>query len=76
MAELINLRTARKRAKRREDESRAAGNRLAHGQAKSQRQTAAARREKAGRILDGHRIDRGGVDEFASGQTLDRDRRS
>jgi len=75
MAELVNLRTARKRAKRREEESRAAGNRLAHGQAKSRRKSEAAEREKARRNLDGHRIDRGGVDEVTSRETLDRDRR-
>jgi len=60
MAELINLRTAGKRAKRRDDERRAAGNRLAHGQPISQRKLAAARKEKARQALDRHRIDKGG----------------
>jgi hypothetical protein len=60
MAELINLRTVRKRAKRREDSLRAASGRLVHGQPKSQRELEAARREKAQRDLDGHRIDKGG----------------
>jgi hypothetical protein len=60
MAELINLRTARKGAKRREHDIRAAGNRLAHGQPKSQRKLEAAREEKAKQDLDRHRIDKGG----------------
>ena len=60
MAELINLRTARKRAKRRDDDIRAAGNRVAHGQPKSQRKLDAARREKAKHDLDRQRIDKGG----------------
>jgi hypothetical protein len=60
MAELINLRTARKRAQRRDDDSRAAENRVAHGQPKSQRKLEAARKEKAKKHLDRHRIDKGG----------------
>ncbi len=76
MAKLINLRIARKRAKRREEESRAASNRLAHGQAKSQRKSKAAEWEKVRRNLDGHRIDKGGVDEFSDRETLDRNRGS
>ena len=59
MAELVNLRTARKRAKRRADEQRAADSRLAHGQPKSQRKLQAAQREKAKQTLDRHRIDKG-----------------
>jgi len=60
MAELINLRTVRKRAKRRDEESRAASQRLAHGQPKSRRKLDAAREEKAKQDLDRHRIDKGG----------------
>ncbi len=59
MAELVNLRTARKRAKRRQDELRADSNRLVHGAPKRQRQLAAARQTKAKRELDLHRIDKG-----------------
>ena len=59
MAELINLRIARKRAKRRDDDVRAAGNRLAHGQPKSRRKLEAAQKEKAKQALDRHRIDKG-----------------
>ena len=74
MAELINLRAARKRAKRRGDDDRAARNRLAHGQPKSKRDLDAAREDKASRDLDGHRIDNGGVNELPGRQTVDRDR--
>jgi Domain of unknown function (DUF4169) len=59
MAEVVNLRNARKRAKRQQDEARASANRLAHGQPKSVRQSADAQRAKADSSLDGHRIERG-----------------
>ena len=59
MAELINLRTARKRANRQEEEKRAAANRLNHGQPKHVRKLAEAQREKAGRQLDAKRLEPG-----------------
>ena len=59
MAEPINLRSARKRARRRADEARADANRHLHGQAKHMRQLAEAQRAKADRDLDGHRIEPG-----------------
>ncbi len=59
MAETINLRTARKQAKRRQDEARADANRLAHGQPKAVQKLAAAREAKAGRDLEQHRINKG-----------------
>ena len=59
MAELVNLRIARKRAKKRQDDLRADSNRLAHGQPKHRRKLAAAQQEKASRDLDSHRIDKG-----------------
>jgi hypothetical protein len=59
MADLINLRTARKRAKQRRDDQRAAANRLAHGQPKPLRALEAARRAKAVRDLDRQRIEEG-----------------
>ena len=65
MAELINLRNARKRAKRRDEDIRAAGSRLAHGQPKSQRQRDAAQKEKATRDLDRHRITKEAADDFS-----------
>lgn len=59
MAELINLRSARKRARRQEDEARADANRRLHGQPKHVRQLADAERAKAHRDLEGHRIEPG-----------------
>lgn len=59
MADLINLRIARKRAKQRQDDLRADANRLAHGQPKNRRKLAAAQLAKASRDFDQHRIDKG-----------------
>lgn len=59
MAELLNLRTARKRAKRAQDQQRADANRLAHGQPASVRKLNAKQQVKAERELDGHRIETG-----------------
>ena len=60
MAEMVNLRNARKRAKRRQDDQHADANRLAHGQPKHRRKLDAAQQAKASRDLDLHRIDKGG----------------
>jgi hypothetical protein len=57
MVELLNLRTARKRARRKEDDARANANRIAFGQPKAARQQAAAEESRAARELDGHRIE-------------------
>jgi len=59
MAELINLRSARKRGRRQQDERAAEANRLAHGQPKHLRKLEAARRAKAADDLDRHRIEQG-----------------
>ena len=59
MAELINLRMARKRAKRRQNDSRAVANRTAQAQPKRLRKLEAARQAKAERELDQHRIETG-----------------
>jgi hypothetical protein len=59
MAELVNLRTARKRATRRKDEQDATASRLAHGQPKHIRKLRATEQEKADRTLDLHRIEPG-----------------
>jgi len=56
---LVNLRIARKRARRRADDQRADANRLAHGRPNHQRKLEDARQTKASRDLDGRRIDRG-----------------
>jgi hypothetical protein len=56
MAELINLRQARKRAERLKKEDQAERNRRAHGEAKHVRQRRHAETEKAARDLAGHRL--------------------
>ena len=59
MADIVNLRTARKRAHHQQAEKDAATNRLAHGTSKSDRKLDEARHAKAGRDLDGHRMEMG-----------------
>lgn len=59
MAEVINLRTARKRAKRKQDAKRGQENRLAYGRPKAERRLEEARAEKLQRDLDAHRIEPG-----------------
>jgi hypothetical protein len=59
MAEVVNLRTARKRAKRQQDDERASANRLVHGQPGHVRKLEAAQQDKARRDLDQHRMERG-----------------
>jgi hypothetical protein len=59
MAEIINLRRARKRVMRLRDAQRAAENRLAHGRTKAERAVSTARSAKSCRDLDQRRIDRG-----------------
>lgn len=59
MAEVVNLRTVRKQAKRKRDEARASANRLAYGQPKAVNALKAAQDAKANRDLEGHRIEKG-----------------
>ncbi len=59
MADVVNLRTIRKRAKRREDDQRAAVNRLSYGNSRQQRSLAQAEQDKASRDLDHHRLGTG-----------------
>ena len=59
MAEVVNLRAARKRAKRQQDDQRANAHRLAHGQPKRLRKLETAQQVKASRDLDQHRIEKG-----------------
>lgn len=59
MAELVNLRTARKQAKRRHDDERAHASRLALGQPKHLRELKDAQQAKASRELDRHWIEPG-----------------
>ena len=65
MADVVNLRAARKRGQRQQAEREAATNRLAHGRPKSERKLETVRREKASRDLDFHRIEMGEADEIA-----------
>ena len=55
MAEIVNLRRARKQKARTEAETEAAANRLAHGQSKAARKLTDAQLEAAKRNLDGHK---------------------
>jgi F0F1-type ATP synthase membrane subunit b/b' len=59
-AEIVNLRTVRKRARRGKDEKEAATRRAAHGMPKALRREIEAQRNKAERDLDGHRRGPGG----------------
>jgi uncharacterized protein DUF4169 len=54
----VNLRTARKQAKRRLAEQAAARSRLAHGRTKEERALARSQSDKAQKKLDQHRIER------------------
>ena len=59
MADVVNLRTARKRAKRQHDAQLSDANRLAHGQSKSAQALETARQAKAMRNLEQHRMEIG-----------------
>lgn len=59
MADVVNLRTARKRAKRQQDDLNAQANRIAHGRPKHLRNLEAARQDKANHDLDRHLIEKG-----------------
>jgi hypothetical protein len=57
MAEIVNLRQARKRAARAERERVAAENRAVHGRSKAERLSEAAEKRRDAAALDGHRRD-------------------
>jgi Domain of unknown function (DUF4169) len=59
MGDLVNLRTARKRAKRRHADQEAASNRLVHGRSKAERAIEQSRSDQAQSNLDKHRIETG-----------------
>jgi hypothetical protein len=67
VAEIINLRIARKRASRQLSEKRAAAARISHGVSKADRMLAKANKDKIRRELDEHRLETGEVDEIAGG---------
>jgi hypothetical protein len=57
--DIVNLRTARKRAVRRKAEQTAAENRQAFGVTRKERADASSERDRIDRTLDGHRIEPG-----------------
>ena len=59
MSDVVNLRTARKRAKRRQTEREAAENRLTYGRSKLERTSTQVANDKAHRSLDQHQIETG-----------------
>ena len=59
MDRVVNLRLARKQAKRRQAEQAAQANRLSYGRPKSEQKLAQAVTDKAIRQLDQHRIETG-----------------
>jgi hypothetical protein len=59
MGDLVNLRAARKRAKRRQGEQLAASHRLEHGRSKAKRELERSRNDKALKHLEQHRIKTG-----------------
>jgi Domain of unknown function (DUF4169) len=65
MAEIINLRIARKRADRQLSEKRAVEARISHGLSKADRMLVRANKEKIRRELEEHRIETGEADEIA-----------
>jgi hypothetical protein len=81
MAEIINLRRARKGKARAEREERAAANRREHGRPHALREITEAERRLADRHLDGHRLGEApepkrDEDEEPGREAFDRDRRS
>jgi Domain of unknown function (DUF4169) len=59
MADIINLRRARKHKSRAEKAAKADANRLAYGIAKPVHDLAKARRDKDARAVDAHKLDEG-----------------
>ena len=56
MAEIINLRRARKQRARQDADKQAQQNRITFGRTKAERSLTQAERDKAGRTLDGHHL--------------------
>ncbi|WP_078708427.1 DUF4169 family protein [Consotaella salsifontis] len=73
MAEIVNLRRARRRAARLLDEKQAEQNRILHGTPKGLRSQAQNERERAGRQLEGHYLERrsGGSTDTMGNRTED-----
>jgi hypothetical protein len=66
MAEIVNLRTARKQKAREDARALAAANAARHGQGKAARALQQAEADKAARLLDGHRLEKDSVDSGAT----------
>jgi Domain of unknown function (DUF4169) len=62
MAELINLRNARKQKARAEKEKAAAANRALHGTPKALRKLSDAKKDQADQRLSGHKLEKGDGD--------------
>lgn len=58
MAQIINLRQARKANKRKADEATATANRAKFGQTKAQRSAQAAEAARAQKLVDGARLEK------------------
>jgi hypothetical protein len=59
MGEIVNLRKARKQARKLQEAERAAANRITHGRTKAERTLEATRAERTRQLLDAHKIDTG-----------------
>lgn len=69
MAEILNLRAARKRRDRAEKEREAERNRTLHGRTKAEKTAEAAERARSLALLDGHRLDGATPDDADSDRT-------
>jgi hypothetical protein len=58
MGPIVNLRTVRKAAKRRQAEQEAAQNRLVHGRSKAEKALQRSRDDNTRQMLERHRIER------------------
>ncbi len=58
MGPIVNLRTARKQAKRRQAEQEAGRSRLVHGQPKAAKALERAQRDQIQKVVEQHRIER------------------
>jgi hypothetical protein len=56
MAEIVNLRRARKQRARQDADKQAEQNRISFGRTKAERSLSDAERDKAARALEGHRL--------------------
>jgi hypothetical protein len=57
MADIVNLRTVRKRKAREDKAETAAQNRITFGRTKAEKDLTKAREEQAAKLLDGHKRD-------------------